>query len=90
MNDLCHAVVKPSSTAGRGLYASKELGVGAAIYSTQRVLVAALDEARWQDTCDNCYLWKDLSDVFDAGHQGEIKLKVCTGCKLVKYCCKVL
>lgn len=100
----CHVEVRPSPTAGNGLFATRDIPAGSTILIKARPLIGELDLARLQDTCHNCFLWayKATKSCPIHGTQGPVpdcpgcaeesqhpEVKSCTGCKKVKYCSKV-
>lgn len=82
--------VKRSSIAGKGLFASKDLPLGAVALSRKRPLIVALDTKRLPDTCTYCLRWAALSKLEDRGSNEKVTMKACTACKTVRYCSKVL
>ena len=81
----------PSVLGGTGLKASNPISAGKCIDSVAQPLIVALDTPRLKDTCYYCYEMKQRSNVASGGDvtqtEGE-QLKACSGCHIVKYCCK--
>jgi hypothetical protein len=80
MADISNVIIKDSPIAGNGLFATKKIVPGDLVLSISRPAVAALDAARLEDTCTNCFTWDK-----DSGE----KIKKCLGCRVVGYCSKV-
>ncbi len=75
---------------GRGLCANQDISADEDIISILTPLVVALDIPRLKDTCYGCLgyspsCWK--TDENNWGH--DMKLQICTGCHVVRYCSKV-
>lgn len=101
----CNVEVRPSPTAGNGLFATKDIPAGSTILLTARPLIGELDLPRLQDSCHNCFMWAYKAAKGCAVHAtqgnkepgchgcenegGNPGVKACTGCKKVKYCSKV-
>lgn len=83
-----HVSVKTSPTSGNGLFVTKDIGAGELVLMVRRPLVGALDLARIDDTCSNCYMWS-IGSVEGGLAQEKPVVNACTGCKKVKYCSKV-
>ncbi|THX60295.1 SET domain-containing protein, partial [Aureobasidium pullulans] len=100
----CNVEVRPSPTAGNGLFATKDISAGSTILLKARPLIGELDLPRLQDSCHNCFMWAYKAAKGCAVHAtqgnkepgchgcenegGNPGVKACTGCKKVKYCSK--
>ena len=76
-----------SELGGQGHFALKDVKPGHLILRLSRPLVGVPDTPRLNETCSNCFLWEPGSET-DSQGEGAVRLKVCTGCKVVKYCGK--
>lgn len=84
-----HIYSQNTPAAGTALYTSQAILPGELIFRVERPLVAALDSGQLGVTCEGCYL--SLAEGAPAIRKDEMKKKVkmCAGCKVVGYCCKV-
>lgn len=84
-----HIYSQKTPAAGTTLYTSRAIPPGELIFRVERPLVAALDSDQLGCTCEGCYL--SSADGATVVWRGEAKKKVkmCAGCKVVGYCCKV-
>jgi hypothetical protein len=76
-----------SDLGGHGHFAYKDFQAGDVILRINEPLVSVPDTQRLSETCSNCFLWEPGS--LDTISQKEVKMKACTGCKVVRYCGKV-
>ncbi|EER28629.1 hypothetical protein D8B26_001100 [Coccidioides posadasii str. Silveira] len=72
--------------AGTGLFATTRILIGQPILELDTWL-AVLDTARLADTCSNCFGGKTLRDR-EVDGAPQVPLKLCTGCRTVRYCSK--
>lgn len=84
-----HIVPQKTSDAGTCLFTSKELSAGELIFRIERPLVSVLDTARLRDTCEACFLLLPENRGGGRDPDGRTVLKNCSGCRVVRYCCKV-
>ena len=85
-----NAIIRDSPTAGRGLFATRDIPAGDLIFYIQRPLLCVADRARLEDTCANCLVWVNGFSVEERGTGSDpVTLKACLRCKQVKYCSKV-
>jgi SET and MYND domain-containing protein len=61
-----------------------DIPVGGTIMLIQRPFVAVLDTERLPDTCSGCL------GQHHCNRDVNVELKACTGCRVVKYCNKVI
>jgi hypothetical protein len=66
--------------AGTGLFATQDIAEGDIIWGEDRPFLAVLDSARLKEACSWCFTY-----VGEKNEDGA-KLKVCTGCKILRYC----
>jgi hypothetical protein len=89
INETSNVTIQPSLTAsGNGLFATKHIPAGSTILVKSRPLVGELDIERLRDSCHGCFVWRFGVDVDDE-RKGRVVVKVCTGCRKVRYCSKV-
>lgn len=76
--------LKPLSAgaAGTGLFATRAIKAEEAILQEERPLLAVLDSPRLKEACSWCFLYTGETD-------DDVELKVCTGCKILRFCGKV-
>jgi hypothetical protein len=53
----CHVEVRPSTTSGNGLFATKDIPAGSTLLFKTRPLVGELDLPRLEESCHNCFMW---------------------------------
>jgi hypothetical protein len=53
----CHVEVRPSSTSGNGLFATKDIPAGSTLLLKTRPLIGELDLPRLEESCHNCFMW---------------------------------
>ena len=82
------ATPKPASGAGTGLFATSDLGIGSHVLNIPTSFATVLDTARLEDTCSNCFGTRAIK-AQATGSQETEGLKICTGCRSVRYCDKV-
>lgn len=80
----------PAPGAGTGLFASLKLDCGTDIFTSPLSFVAVLDTPRLEDTCSNCFGKKVYNRQVSPHKDDNPQLKACLGCKVVKYCDKVV
>ncbi|KAI1962977.1 hypothetical protein LOZ58_002601 [Ophidiomyces ophidiicola] len=68
-----------------GLLATKDIGVGESVLEMER-WIAVLDSAQLGDTCSHCFDTQYLRD--SQPNEKPLNLKLCAGCKTVRYCRK--
>ena len=69
-----------AGNAGKGLFARRDIADGDTIWEEERPFLAVLDSARLKEACSWCFNYG--GERTDAG----AKLKVCTGCKILRFC----
>ena len=74
-----------TASAGTGLFTKQPVNAGSLVFNIDRPLITVLDSARLRDHCEWCL---DSAGEEDGEDEGR-KLRVCTGCKIVRYCSKV-
>lgn len=79
--------------AGRGLSARQDIPSASEIFRATKPLVAVVNDAHLDDTCDNCFRYVN-SGLSDDGHfvsegSPDISVTECAGCRLISYCSKV-
>ncbi|PLN81380.1 hypothetical protein BDW42DRAFT_200860 [Aspergillus taichungensis] len=67
---------------GQGLFASKAIPAGGDVLNIKTAFVAVLDTERLGDTCSGCFGRRYF------GRDGDVSLRACTGCQVVRYCDK--
>lgn len=82
------AIPKPAPGAGTGLFATTNLHTGSNVLNVPASFATVLDKARLEDTCSNCFGTRSIKAEATGG-QGVEGLKICTGCRVMKYCDKV-
>ena len=70
---------------GTGLFASTDIQTGGDVLYIKAPFMAVLDTPRLEDTCAGCFGKKMAQE----GVLGEIELRACMGCRVVRYCDKV-
>ena len=76
-----------TSDAGTGLFTSDAISPGVEILRIESSLVSVLDSVHLKDCCGECKLWLPESGQ-DRGPENRT-LKICQGCKIMRYCSKV-
>lgn len=73
--------------AGTGLFATSTIKTGQAVFNLPATFSTVLSTERLADACSNCFANAPYAAnvMADVG----IKLRFCTGCRVVKYCGKV-
>lgn len=79
----------PSPIAGKGLFATEDIKPGELIFTVSRPAVAALDTARLDTVCSNCFASAAEQSVMNGSFSQDVTVKACTGCKTMRYCSKV-
>lgn len=74
---------KLTVTAGRGLFATQDISPEASILQVKAPLAYALNTEELNNTCEWCLLSRD------DGLGPDSTLRVCKGCKVVRYCSTV-
>ncbi|KAF1986252.1 SET domain-containing protein [Aulographum hederae CBS 113979] len=87
MPDEFHAQVQGSSTAGNGLFATKDIPAGGLIFRKTRPLIGVLDIGHLADTCSNCFVWTQDHSLLEPTDVPK-EVKACTGCQVLRYCSK--
>lgn len=82
------AIPKPAPGAGTGLFATSDLGIGSHVLNIPASFATVLDTARLGDTCSNCFGTRAIK-AEATGSQEAGGLKICTGCRTMRYCDKV-
>ena len=86
--------LRQTADAGIGLFTPSSIPAGELIFQVNAPFASVLDTPHLKDACARCFVWvpeeqgTDSSSTIDA-EQSTVKLKACTGCKIVKYCSKV-
>ena len=83
-----HITARIIPSQGTGLFTSKRIEAGELVFKVERPLITVLDSARLRSCCEWC---------LTSGHEGEclddadvgVRLRACTGCRVVRYCSKV-
>ena len=70
--------------AGNGLFTLKAIDAGEEVLRVERPLVAVLNQGQLIAACEWCFIW-----VPEGKGTPTTKLRVCQGCRIVKYCSKV-
>ena len=68
-----------------GLFAAKDIDAGELIIRLARPLLAVLDSPHYNDTCSNCF----VSTSENEDEEEQVKLSICGGCGVVRFCGKV-
>ena len=76
------------SLKGTGLVTSKQIEEGELVFKVERPLITVLDSARLRSCCEWCLTSGHEGDGLDDGNGG-VRLRACTGCRIVRYCSKV-
>lgn len=84
-----HIYSKNAPATGNTLYTSQPIPPGKLIFRVERPLVAALDSGQLGCTCEGCYLSLAEGATVVRKDEAKRKVKMCAGCKVVGYCCKV-
>lgn len=84
-----HIYSKNTPATGNTLYTSQPIPPGKLIFRVERPLVAALDSGQLGCTCEGCYLSLAEGATVVRKDEAKKKVKMCAGCKVVGYCCKV-
>lgn len=82
------ATPKPAPGAGTGLFAPCDLATGSNVFAIPTSFATVLDTARLEDTCSNCFGTRAIK-AEAVGNQEHGSVKICTGCRTVRYCDKV-
>ena len=82
-----HITTRAVPSQGIGLFTSQPLEAGEFIFKDQRPLITVLDSARLRNCCEWCLTAGHDGDLDDGG--GGVRLRACTGCRVVRYCTKV-
>ena len=73
-----------SEHGGKGMFATRDLGLQDSIVVVRQPLVMAIDVPRLEDTCYFCQRIPSM-----AGPDLPFDLKLCAGCRCVRFCNKV-
>lgn len=84
-----HIYSQNTPAAGTTLYTSQAIAPGELIFRVDRPLVAVIDPSELEHTCEGCYLYVGDGATMNREDEVRKKVKKCTGCKVVAYCCKV-
>lgn len=84
-----HLYSQSTPTAGNTLYTSKAVPPGEIIFRVEHPLVAVLDSSQLGCTCEQCYLSLGDGASVVGINETKRKVKMCAGCQVVGYCCKV-
>ena len=83
-----HVSACATATADSGLFTSKDIGPGELIIQIKHPLITILDSARLKQHCEWC-LRKGAEDDGANKAEDDVRLRACTGCRIVRYCGKV-
>lgn len=90
-----HISPRRTPSSGTGLFTSQPIDAGELVFKVERPLITVLDSARLRVCCEWCLAGGDGDADDDAENNGEagegdgVRLRACTGCKIVRYCSKV-
>lgn len=85
-----NVVAKPTTDAGNGLFATRQIKLNNPVLSVDQPFMFALDTPRLKDTCYGCYVSLDKSARLKYDDRAKVKtLRACTGCRVARYCDKV-
>ncbi|KDB20383.1 hypothetical protein H109_07659 [Trichophyton interdigitale MR816] len=79
-------VPRPAGDAGRGLFATSTIKMGKEVFSMPATFSTVLSTERLNDVCSNCFA--NLPFGVNVMASVDMKLRACSGCKVVKYCDK--
>lgn len=83
-----HITTRTIPSKGTGLYTSKQIEAGKLVFKDERPLITVLDSARLRGCCEWCLTAGHEGGDLDDGYGG-VRLRACTGCRVVRYCSKV-
>ena len=75
---------RSTSLAGRGLFTAKEIQPCSLLLKDKEPFVAVLDSPLLTKACAWCFFYLE-----EANPEDGVKLSVCSGCKILRYCSKV-
>ena len=80
-----HVSTRPTPSAGTGLFTIRSIDAGDLMFKVERPQITTLDSARLFEYCEWCLVnGREVED-----EAGSVRLRACTGCKIVRYCSKV-
>ncbi|EFR02054.1 SET and MYND domain-containing protein 2 [Nannizzia gypsea CBS 118893] len=80
------AVPRPAGDAGTGLFATSTIKMGKNVFSIPVTFSTVLSTERLGDACSGCF--SNLPFGANVMASVDMKLRACSGCKVVKYCSK--